>query len=355
MAHAPLAIVYSVPLLVLWGHATNAWWTFRMPVWVFLAIPVLDWVVRPTVEPRTVEREPAADAWFSPLWLWVPLQAALVWCGLRAVAPSGAASSSLWLTLQVAVAVGLLSGMYGVPVVHELLHRRGAIDRACAEVLLSLISYTHFTIEHVDGHHRRVATPADPATARLGESVYRFWVRTVVGSLASAWRTETGRLTAAGHAPLGPRNRMLRYAVVQVTLSAVVQQTFGWAALAFLGVQGLVALSILEVLNYVGHYGLERREIAPGRYEPVTPAHAWNSSHRASNLFLLNVARHADHHCLNERRYWELQHRDEAPQLPTGYVGMFVLALFPLLWRSTMDPRVEWWRARRASQVEVPA
>src|SRR6266446_5529382 len=234
--------------------------------------------------------------------------------------------------------------MFGVPVAHELMHRPGRLRRSVAEVQMGLLSYPHFCIEHVEGHHRYVATPRDPATARLGESLFAFYPRVVWGSLRSAWRIEAGRLHDRGIGVLSFHNRMLRYAILLWVLYAVLFVQFGWPGITFFAVQSAVGFSTLEVINYVEHYGLTRRESAPGCYERVGVEHAWNSNHRVSNWLLFNVARHSDHHCDSRRPWGSLRNLDEAPQLPAGYFSMFVLALVPPLWHRVMDPRVASWQ-----------
>jgi alkane 1-monooxygenase len=98
--------------------------------------------------------------------------------------------------------------------------------------------------------------------------------------------------------------------------------------------------SLLEVVNYLEHYGLLRQKLANGRYERCMPRHSWNSNHVASNVFLYNLERHSDHHANPTRRYQMLRHFEEAPQLPSGYGLMLGIAYIPPLWRKVMDKRV---------------
>ena len=224
----------------------------------------------------------------------------------------------------------MAGGIFGVTAAHELMHRRGPWPRAGAAFLLSLFSYPHFCIEHVQGHHRNVGTRRDPATARLGESLYAFLPRGVIGGFRGAWRIESRRL----------RNRLVWQYALLAGLYGIVGYALGGNGILVLAVQAAVAIFLLETLNYVGHYGLVRRVMAPGRYEPVQQQHSWNSSHRVSNWLLFNVGRHSDHHCEPDRGYLSLKHESGAPQLPGGYFAMFVLALFPPLWRRIMDPLV---------------
>jgi alkane 1-monooxygenase len=246
-----------------------------------------------------------------------------------------------------AVGTGVLTVGGGINIAHELMHRSRPLDQALAEVLMTSVSYPWFCVEHVLGHHRNVATPADPATARPGESVYAFLPRTLVGGLRSAWALERDRVRRRKLAPFGPRDRRTRYGAWLVLMYGTLA-ALGWQAVLFFAVQSLVAVLLLEVTNYLEHYGLQRAPLPGGRFERVQPHHSWNSAHRLTGRFLFNLPRHADHHAWASRPYWQLRHWPDAPQLPAGYTTMLIVALVPPLWRAIMDPRVERVRQRPA-------
>jgi alkane 1-monooxygenase len=243
------------------------------------------------------------------------------------------------------LSTGILGGILAINPAHELIHKSSRLERTFGGVLLVCVGYHGFKIEHVRGHHVHVATPQDASTARLGESVYRFVPRALALNTRNAWRLEAVRLRAANHALVSAHNEMLCWSVAWLGLLAVFGAWLGTAGAAFFIVQGLAAAASLEVINYVEHYGLQRRELAPGRYERTTHLHSWNASQRLSNWLLFNLQRHSDHHARAALRYQVLRHHDDSPQLPAGYATMFVLALIPPLWRRVMDPR-----ARRAAQ-----
>jgi alkane 1-monooxygenase len=203
------------------------------------------------------------------------------------------------------------------------------------------------------GHHRAVATPDDPATSRRGESLYRFYPRTVLGGLRSAWVLERERCAKKQTPWWNPRDRRSRYVLVLAASYVGVAWIFGPFGLALFVAQGVVAFSLLEVINYIEHYGLARRQLASGKYERVLPQHSWNSAHRVSNYYLFNLARHSDHHYLASREYDRLRHHGDAPQLPTGYVGMVILALFPPLWFHVMDKRLGAWQAQHTEPTST--
>jgi alkane 1-monooxygenase len=185
-----------------------------------------------------------------------------------------------------------------------------------------------------------VATFDDPASSRLGESFWAFLPRTVIGSLQSAWHLERGRLAGRGLGAWHWRNECLQAWSMTVALFAALTAAFGPWALLFLCLQAVYGFSLLEVVNYLEHYGLKRGAGADGKPVRCQPEHSWNSNHVVSNLFLYHLQRHSDHHAHPARRYQALRHFGEAPQLPNGYAGMVLLAYVPFLWFRVMDRRV---------------
>ncbi len=237
-----------------------------------------------------------------------------------------------------ALTIGTIGGL-GINAAHELGHKRESIERWLSKIALAQTFYGHFFIEHNRGHHVRVATPDDPASSRLGESFYRFWPRTVVGSLRSAIEIEGKRLCRTGSSFWTIKNDLINAWLMSVALFVALIIVFGWVVAPYLLLQAVVGFSLLEVVNFLEHYGLARQPKDDGRYERCAPAHSWNNN-VASNVFLYHLQRHSDHHAHPTRRYQALRSFDEAPILPTGYAGMIVLALFPPLWRRVMDKRV---------------
>jgi alkane 1-monooxygenase len=345
----PFLLPYLVPLSILLCYLHGGAWAFGVVAWVYLAVPWLDALLgRLLGRPEPVPA-PAPDPGLVgrlALRLWAPTQAGLLLWGLVVLRTESASLLDCWV---VACDLGFAGGVIGITVAHELSHGRSAWDRRLAELLMTLCSYPHFCIEHVHGHHRRVATSADPATARAGESLYAFLLRCVPGSVASAWRLETRRLRLRRRAVWSAGNRMLRYAAALAGLYALIGWAFGPRGVFFFAAQGLVSAFLFEAVNYVQHYGLTRRRVAPGRYEPVRPCHSWNFSHRLSNWMLFNLGRHSDHHCRARLPYHALRDCPDAPQLPAGYFAMVVLALFPPLWQAVMGPRLRAWQEQYGS------
>jgi alkane 1-monooxygenase len=337
-AALPFTLSFLLPPLVILCLYERGWWTCAPVAIVFFGIPLLDRMAGVADRWRD-SPEWAFNRWFRLVtWIWVPLQAGLLLWVLRTVQRQHLTGYEL---IGAALSMGAVSGAIGMTVAHELIHRRAAGERALGDILLALASYPHFAIEHVHGHHRHVATPRDPATARYGESLYGFLPRTLAGSLRSAWHLEVERLARRNHGPWSPINRMLRYVATMVVLYLAIRQVFGNEAVMVFAAQSLVAILVLETINYVEHYGLMRKRLPNGDYEKVQPYHSWDSAYRITNWLLLNLARHADHHCVAAKRYQSLELLPQAPRLPGGYGAMFLLALVPPLWFRVMNPRVE--------------
>ncbi|WP_175720498.1 alkane 1-monooxygenase [Burkholderia anthina] len=238
-----------------------------------------------------------------------------------------------------ALSLGAATGI-SINTAHELGHKTHRFERWLAKITLAPVAYGHFFVEHNRGHHVRVATAEDPASARYGESFWAFLPRTVTGSIRSAWRLEKARLERLGHSPWSWRNEVLHAWAMTVVVWAIAIAMGGRIVIPFLVIQAVYGASLLEVVNYVEHYGLGRRKLPNGRYERCTPQHSWNSNHVVTNLFLYQLQRHADHHANPTRSYQALRHFDDSPQLPAGYATMILFAYVPPLWYRVMNPRV---------------
>jgi len=334
-------IVPFVPFIAwAWVHFTGfeAFWFFG-PILVFVVFPILDVVIGldATNPPDSVLKWLEQDRYYRwCTYLFIPVQyAGLVFaCWLWS---SG--DLSTLESLGLALTMGVVGGI-AINTAHELGHKRDGLERWLSRIALAQTGYGHFFIEHNRGHHVRVATPEDPASSRLGESFWEFLPRTVKGSLTSAWGIECARLDRMGKSHWTLRNDILGAWAMTVALFAGLTIAFGPVVLPYLLVQAVIGFSLLEVVNYLEHYGLLRQKKEDGRYERCRPEHSWNSNNVASNVLLYHLQRHSDHHANPTRRYQALRHVDEAPQLPTGYAGMIVLAWVPPLWRRVMDHRL---------------
>ncbi|WP_155375658.1 alkane 1-monooxygenase [Catellatospora vulcania] len=318
------------------GHEWG-WWL--APVVVFGLIPLVDLLVgddRQNPPEQAFAALQGARYYRVLTYLYLPLQyAALAACcavwARGGLSPFGA--------IGLVLSVGIVNGI-AINTAHELGHKRERLERWLSKIALAPTGYGHFHVEHNRGHHVRVATPADPASARLGESFWAFLPRTVLGSLRSAWRLETARFRLRGRTPWTWRNDVLNAWVMTVVLFAALTAWFGPVVLPLLAVQAVVGFALLEVVNYLEHYGLARQQLGTGRYDKVDARHSWNSDRIVTNVFLFQLQRHSDHHAHPLRRYQVLRSFDSSPQLPAGYATMIVVALFPPLWRHVMDRRV---------------
>ncbi|MCO5322703.1 MAG: alkane 1-monooxygenase [Microthrixaceae bacterium] len=317
---------------------SDLWW-WLTPGFIYLLIPVLDAVLGTDTAnpPEELVAALEADHYYRWLtYLYLPLQYISFLVGAWLFV-DGAGS---WVTkLAIAVSVGGVGGI-GIANAHELGHKKEKVERRLSKFVLAQTAYGHFYVEHNRGHHNRVATPEDPASSRMGESFWAFLPRTVFGSLRSAWELEAKRLRAHGQRVFSWRNDVLNSWAITVVLFAAVTVWLGVAVVPFLVIQAVFGFCLLEVVNYVEHYGLLRQRLESGRYERCRPVHSWNSNHVASNVALYNLERHSDHHAHPTRRYQSLRHFGESPQLPNGYGLMIGLAYFPPIWRRMMDHRV---------------
>jgi alkane 1-monooxygenase len=347
--------VLGIPLSYHWSlgslHA-DAWPWLVISV-VFGVIPLLDFVVgRDPANPDERDDVPALEAqgYYRLLSLaTVPmLLAMLMWSGWIFATHEGWswAGQLGWM-----LSVGTVMGAIGITVSHELIHKDAPLEQNAGGLLLAAVCYAGFKVEHVRGHHVHVSTPEDASSSRFGQSLYAFLPHAYKHNFLNAWRLEAERLKRRGLPALHWRNELIWWYAISALLLLGFTLAFGWlGALFFLG-QALTAFTLLEIVNYVEHYGLHRRKLDNGRYERTTPHHSWNSNFLLTNLFLFHLQRHSDHHAYAKRRYQVLRHFDDSPQLPNGYAGMIVLALFPPLWHAVMDPKVRAYYAGEEHQL----
>lgn len=236
--------------------------------------------------------------------------------------------------------MGLLLGTFGINIGHELGHRVKPFEKWLARLSLMTSGYIHFYIEHNKGHHKQVATPEDPATARYGEPVYSFWFRSIVNCYVGAWQITNRETRKMGKPVISLYNEMLQVQLIQVGFGVLVFLVFGWKAGLMYCLAAMMGILLLETVNYIEHYGLLRNKTSSGNYERTQPMHSWNSDHILGRILLFELSRHSDHHYLASRKYQVLRHHDTAPQMPTGYPGMILLSLIPPLWFRVMHNKL---------------
>jgi len=386
--------VFGIPMFALISFLGHGWWAFALPILTFVWVPFAELFTEQSGGNFSEEEERKAleDPFYDRLlYLMVPLQFIIIFSGLylinhpesiilnvnigavnpvpftnglgtigsamlNATLPFSHGSTHLfgsmslvnwavWTKFELVgkiFAMGICCGVIGINLGHELGHRFGKFDRFMAKSLLLSSMYMHFIIEHNRGHHNRVATDEDPATARRGEILYFFWIRSIVFGYISAWKLETERLKKMEIPFLSLKNEMIQFVLIQIGFVAFIYMVFGLKGMIAFLLAALIGGLLLETVNYIEHYGLQRvKNPATGVYEKVFPTHSWNSNHKIGRIFLFELTRHSDHHYIASRKYQILRHFDESPQMPFGYPAMLVLATFPPIWFPLMHRHIE--------------
>ncbi len=337
-----MSVLYPLqPILGMWLHSVtgNEGWLL-LPLFLgYVVGPLQDWFLGEDTNnpPPEVVLQLDRDKYYRILtYLIVPLHfvtliAAAWWAGTQTL--------SWWAFVGFAVVTGITSGL-GINTGHELGHKKSSLERTLAKIVLAVPVYGHFWIEHNRGHHRDVSTPEDPASSRMGESIYKFALREIPGAYKRAWSIEKDRLERRGKSVWSRNNQILQSQAISLILQLGLLFTFGWKMIPFLAIHNVFAWWQLTSANYVEHYGLLRLKDKNGRYERCQPYHSWNSNHIYSNLVLFQLQRHSDHHAHPLRRYQSLRHFEDLPSLPSGYFGAYLLAYVPWLWYRVMDKRL---------------
>lgn len=337
-----LSVLFPLqPLFGVWLHSltgNEAWLLLPLAI-NYVAMPIADWMIGEDTNnpPQAVVAQLDQDRFYRRLtYAVVPLH----FVSLIGSAWWAATNDlSWWAFAGLAVIAGMASGL-GINTGHELGHRKSVFERTLAKFVLAVPAYGHFTIEHNRGHHSAVSTPEDPASARMGENIYKFALREVPGAFMRSWKIESDRLRRCEKTAWHPDNQILQSLTISLALQAGLLIAFGWSMIPFLLVHNVVAWWQLTSANYIEHYGLLRQRDANGKYERCEPHHSWNCNYTLSNLVLFHLQRHSDHHAHPLRRYQSLRHYDDLPTLPNGYFGVYLLAYVPCLWFRVMDRRL---------------
>ncbi len=332
---------YVAPLAALLGIWLKGPWSFGSMYVAFVFIPLVEQFLPKSDSNLSPEEE--ADKLSSRFFDWLlylnaPILFSILFYFFQTIATTELA---VYETVGLILNVGLLVGTIGINVAHELGHRSNKTEQNLAKLLLMSGLYMHFFIEHNRGHHKHVATPSDPASARSGQTIYGFWIQSVFGGYRSAWNLERLRLARKGIPFWSISNAMIRFTLIQSGYLAFVGLFWGWYMIGYAIAVAVIGFLLLESVNYIEHYGLRRREVQPGRYEKVGPMHSWNSDHELGRIFLYELTRHSDHHYKASRKYQVLRHFEESPQLPLGYPASILVSLLPPVWFYLMKDKVE--------------
>jgi alkane 1-monooxygenase len=339
------ALKYLVPFIFFAG-AIRSFHSQGWQVWIpmiiaWILIPLLELLLKPDPANMSAAEEEMAKK--NNTYDWLLYMVVLMQFTALYFFLNGLKNDILpWYDIAGRIAVmGLLCGTFGINVGHELGHRVNKAEQTLAKALLLTSLYMHFFTEHNKGHHKRVATPEDPSSARYGEPVYTFYFRTIIFSYLSAWHIAGDEVKKKGKAVLSLHNEMIQFHLIQLAFLGIIYFFFGgWVTLYFIAA-ALMGILLLETVNYIEHYGLQRRALGDGKYERAMPEHSWNSDHVLGRVFLFELSRHSDHHYMASRKYQVLRHHEDAPQMPTGYPGMMLLSLFPPAWFHIMNTRIK--------------
>jgi alkane 1-monooxygenase len=334
-------IAYILPVTTLLGLLWQGSWAWATVILIFGILPIVEiWTPESTLNVPETQEDSRSKRHFFDLLLYAnaPILFGIVGYYLFIITHNALSTSEL---VGLSLGVGLVVGACGINVAHELGHRQTKGEQFLSKLMLLPALYQHFFIEHNRGHHKNVATDLDPATARYGELLYTFWLRSIFGGWRGAWNLESERLEKLDMPVLSPQNEMLRFQVLQIAYLGLVYAAFGLTGLLGAVAVALVGILLLETVNYLEHYGLQRKNLASGRFEPVSPEHSWNSNHDLGRIFLYELTRHSDHHFKATRKYQILRHMNESPQLPFGYPTSLLMALVPPLWFMVMNPKVK--------------
>lgn len=348
---------FILPALTVLGYYAGGYWNYTCVAFAFVLLPLFDQLLGintanvPAHEVKAVE----SDFYYRFVtYCWTYIQIGFVLWAMY-VATQGIFNKTI-IAFGFILSSAIVTGGIGITVAHELGHKQDLIERFYSKLLLMTVCYMHFYIEHNRGHHVLVGTPEDPATAKKNESVYAFWYRSVVYGYLHAWKLVNESLQRKGKSAFSIYNEMIWFAILPILFCAVVTlalsiwlNRFTWEVPVYFFAQSVLAFTLLELVNYVEHYGIERKKLETGRYERINPQHSWNASHILSNFFLFQLQRHSDHHVFTYKRYQILDHYDESPQLPFGYSTMIIIALVPPVWFKMMNTRLEDWKIQNST------
>ena len=331
---------YSIALMAFIGISLGGFYNYLAVVFTFIFIPILETIVKKSDEEYTQEEKESRllDPFFDLLlYLNIPIVFGIFFFSLDKLSFTSSVSDIIGIILSASIVMAT----NGINVGHELGHRKSIIARTCSKLLYLPCQYMHFYIEHNFGHHINVATPEDPATARYKQTLYSFWITSVIRTYVSAWEIQLKLLKVSKRNFFSIKNDMVFYTLFQTTFLAFVYYNFGLYLTLLSILMSVISFLFLETINYVEHYGLLRKKEPSGRYERVKPHHSWNSNHTIGRIVLYELTRHSDHHFKSSKKYQVLESLDDCPHLPYGYPTSILLSFIPPLWFSIMNPLVK--------------
>ena len=331
----------SIYLLAILAFSYPGFYSWLPMMYAWILLPLTELFLKPDAHNMDAAEEELAGKnrlYDYMLYIIVPFQYGTLFYFLISM---GQAGLTVWDKCGRVLSMGLLCGTFGINVAHELGHRVNRYEQLLAKALLATSLYVHFFIEHNKGHHKNVATPEDPSSARYNEPVYFFYFRTIIFSYLSAWKIANAACHKKGKPAYNLSNEMIQAHVLQITLLLIIWYNFGILITVYFIAAAFIGILLLETVNYIEHYGLQRKPSVTGGYERALPHHSWNSNHVLGRIMLFELSRHSDHHYQASRKYQVLRHHENAPQLPTGYPGSMILAMIPPAWFYVMNRKID--------------
>lgn len=337
---------YAIPTGTLISLYSSGWMSYFTVILVFFIIPVLElFAPRFTTNFTEKEQESRQDILYFDFLLF----GNILWVAGILIIFFQQVSENEWSMSDWAgktLSVGIMLGSNGINVAHELGHKKGVWHQWAARLLLWPCLYSHFTTEHNFGHHVRVGTPEDPATSRLGENIFAFWLRTITGSFISAWKIRLQHLAVRKNITALIYHPFVEFIAWPLLYLGCVGYFFGNSVVVSAVIVSFISVLLLETINYIEHYGLTRHKNENGRLQTVESFHSWNSDHEVGRVLLYELTRHSDHHYKAYKKYQNLDHHDNSPQLPFGYPTSILMALIPPVWFQLMNPLVQQWQQK---------
>ena len=331
---------YTIAIVTIVGILLGGGYTYMTVIYAFVFIPALEMLLKESNEEMSdeVKKNRSMDIFFDILlYLNIPLVFSIFFLSLNMLLYS----SSSFEIVGIIASTSIMMATNGINVAHELGHRKSFFSRTCSKLLLMPSQYMHFYIEHNFGHHVNVGTAEDPATAKYKQSLYSFWITSVIGQYIGAWKLQLKLLKISKYKFFSIKNDMMFYLIFQLMFIYLIYFNYGITVTIYSLIISVISFLFLETINYIEHYGLSRKKDKNGRYERVKTIHSWNSNHVVGRLVLYELTRHSDHHFISSKKYQVLESIDESPQLPYGYPTSILLSMVPPLWFKIMNPRVE--------------
>ena len=331
---------YSVPLSVFISFESVGLGTYTTVMYAFIILPILDIISGSRSENLSKDQvNDKKSKWIFDVMLYLnlPIVFGLLFLVCTKIETQ---EYDVYEFIGLGLSTGILLATNAINVAHELGHRTPYFERFMGKCLYIPCLYMHFYIEHNFGHHKNVATPLDPATSKLNQTVYHFWIVSVFQQYRNAWNIQIKLLQQQNRSFFSIKNDMFWYSLIQPAYLFTIYFFLGDFALAVAIIVGMISFLFLETINYIEHYGLQRKKLPSGRYERVQPHHSWNSNHYIGRIVLYELTRHSDHHFKASKKYQVLENITDSPQLPFGYPSSILLAFVPPIWFRLMNPRV---------------